>query len=72
MEVCVAKRASVSSFKVVAEEITYAGAAGEDFHLRLGEGEKFPVIVYLGDGTEKIAGEAFVYPQTPSRLHIGI
>jgi hypothetical protein len=71
-EVCVAANAMVSAFKVVADELLFPGLAGESFHAGLLAGEKFPVIVYLGDGMEKVAGEAFMYPQTPSRLHVGI
>ena len=71
-EVCVARRALVSAYKVVADQLEFVGAVGTDFYTRLKEGEKFPVIAYLGDETEKVAGEAFFYPQMPDRLHIGI
>lgn len=71
-EVCVSSRAMVSSYKVVADRLQFLGVTGADVRARLKEGEKFPVIAYLGDGTEKVAGEAFMYEQTPDRMHIGI
>lgn len=71
-EVCVASRAMVSAYAVVADELNFAGPIGAEFLARLKDGEKFPVIAYLGDGTEKVAGEAFMYEQTPDRMHIGI
>ncbi|MES2945757.1 MAG: hypothetical protein V4772_23055 [Pseudomonadota bacterium] len=71
-EVCFAANLMLSAFKVVADELNFQGQAATDFHAGLLAGEKFPVIVYIGDGTEKVAGEAFMYPQTPSRLHVGI
>ena len=71
-EVCTAKRVLVSAFKVVADDLVYPDGAESDFRIRVLDGERFPVIVYLGDGSEKIAGEAFAHSQTPSRLHIAI
>jgi hypothetical protein len=62
----------VSAFAVVADDLEFTGTEQKEFRARLLEGEKFPVIVYLGEGAEKVAGEAFMYPQTPSRLHVGI
>ena len=71
-EVCIASNAMVSAFKVVADELIFPGPDGTSFQAGLLSGEKFPVIVYLGDGREKVAGEACMYPQTPSRLHVGV
>ncbi len=71
-EVCVASNVMVSAFKVVADELAFPGSEGASFQAGLLAGEKFPVIVYLGDGKEKVAGEAFMYSQTSSRLHVGI
>lgn len=71
-EVCIARRAMVSAYAVVADELEFVGEVGSDFYSRLKGGEKFPVIAYLGDETEKVAGEAFMFAQTPDRLHIGI
>lgn len=72
LEVCIASRAMVSAYKVVADQLHFVGPMGEEFFARLKDGEKFPVIAYLGDGSGKVAGEAFMYEQTPDRMHIGI
>jgi hypothetical protein len=72
LEVCIASRAMVSSYVVVADRLNFVGSGGQEFFARLKGGEKFPVIAYFADGTEKVAGEAFMYEQTPDRMHIGI
>lgn len=72
LEVCIASRGMVSAFKVAAEQLNFVGPMGEEFFARLVDGEKFPVIAYFGDGTEKVAGEASMYEQTPDRMHIAI
>ena len=72
LEVCIASRAMVSAFNIVSDQLVFVGPMGEMFFARLKVGEKFPVIAYLGDGSEKVAGEAFMYEQTPDRMHIGI
>jgi hypothetical protein len=70
--ICSAERAMLSAYSVVADRLNFIGVNGEDFFNRVKCGEKFPVIAFLADGTEKVAGEAFMYEQTPDRLHIGI
>ncbi len=71
-EVCTAKRAMVSSYKIVADHLEFADGLGADFLQRLGVGERFPVVAYIGDETERVVGEAFIHDQTADRLHVGI
>lgn len=61
-----------SAFTVVATGLSFNGASAEAFRNSLISGEKHPVIAYLGEGGEKVAGEAFMHKQTPDRLHIGV
>ncbi len=71
-EVCIAKRAMISSFKIVADLLEFSDGLGIDFFQRLCDGEKLPVVAYVGDETERVVGEAFTYTETTDRLHVEI
>jgi hypothetical protein len=71
-EVCVGTEAMTSAFNVVATGLSFNGPQAEAFKASLSAGDKHPVIAYLGDGREKVAGEAFMHEHTPDRLHIGV